>query len=199
MKILIGTHNKNKFSQFKRIFAGLNQDIELLSLNDLDIQEDVEENSDILLENAKKKAKYYGEKSGLLTLSDDLGLFIDALGGEPGVHAKRWLAGTEKDRYLKILERMQGVPIEKRTCRYKGTLVLYNPEKKEFWTFESNLEGTIAKEPKEGKGFGYDPVVIIAGYNEYYSQFDDKERNRVSHRGLGVKELLKHLFGGVSE
>ncbi len=191
MKILIGTHNKNKFSQFKRIFEALDKDIELLSLNDLNIREDVNEDSDILLENAKKKAKYYGEKSGLLTLSDDLGLFIDALGGEPGVHAKRWLSGTDKDRYTKILERMKDVPQEKRTCRYKAVLVTYVPEEKNLWVYEQSLEGTIAISPKEGMGFGYDPIVIING--KYYSEFTDDERFKVSHRGVGAKKLLEHL------
>jgi XTP/dITP diphosphohydrolase len=193
MKILLGTHNENKFRQFKKIFNSLDKSIELFSLNDLGINEEVEEDSDILSENAKKKAKYYGEKSGLLTLSDDLGLFIEALNGDPGVHAKRWLLGTDKDRYMKILERMEGVPEEKRNCYYRGTLVLYNPEKKEFWTFEGDLNGKIAAIPKEGSGFGYDPIVIIDGYNEYYSQFDDQERNKVSHRGLGVKKMLEYL------
>ena len=197
MKILIGTHNKNKFGQFKKIFEGLNESIELLSLDDLNIQEDVEESSDILLENAKKKAKYYGEKSGLLTVSDDLGLFIDALGGDPGVEAKRWLSGTDRDRYMKILEKLKDVPAEKRTCRYKAVLAAYIPEKKDFWIYEQNLEGQIADGPKEGSGFGYDPIVVIGG--KYYSQFTDKERFKVSHRGLGAKELLKYLFGGADK
>jgi XTP/dITP diphosphohydrolase len=197
MKILIGTHNKNKFGQFERIFEGLDKNIELLSLNDLNIQEDVEEDSDVLLENAKKKARYYGEKSGFLTLSDDLGLFVDALGGEPGVHAKRWLSGTDKDRYIKILERMEGVPAGKRTCRYKAVLVAYIPEEKDFWIYEQSLEGEIADRPKEGVGFGYDPIVIING--KYYSEFSDEERFKAGHRGLGAKKLLKHLFSSFGK
>jgi XTP/dITP diphosphohydrolase len=191
MKILIGTHNKNKFSQFKRAFDVFHAGIELLSLNDLKIAEEIEEDSDSLSENAKKKAKFYGKRSGLLTLSDDLGLFIDALGGDPGVHAKRWLSGTDKDRYLKILERMKDVPEVKRICRYKSVLAAYFPDKNDFWLYEQALEGKIAKIPKEGIGFGYDPIVIING--KYYSQFSDKERFKVSHRGLGAKALLDYL------
>src|SRR4030042_3267476 len=109
MKILIGTNNENKFNQFKRAFNSINPDIELCSLKELGITDDVEEDSDNLLENAKKKAKYYGEKSGMLTLSDDLGFFVDALNGEPGIHAKRWCFGTDRDRYIMILERMKDV------------------------------------------------------------------------------------------
>lgn len=191
MIILIGTHNEDKLNQFKTAFKLLNADIELLSLNDLEIAEDVEEDSENLLDNAKKKAKYYGEKSGMLTLSDDLGFFVDALGGEPGIHAKRWHSGTEKEKYMKILERMKNVPQDKRTCRYKSALVAYNPARKDFWIYEQDLKGIIAQEPKEGRGFGYDPIVIIRG--KYYSEYTDEERYKVSHRGLGIKEFLNRL------
>ncbi len=191
MKILIGTHNKNKLDQFKRIFERLGSNIELLSLDDLGIQEDVEEDNDNLLDNAKKKAEHYGEKSKILTLADDTGLFVDALNGEPGVHTKRWHSGGDKDRYMKILEKMKDIPKEKRNCHYEGVLVLYDPDKKSLWVYEQNLEGIIASAPHEGNGFGYDPIVIISG--KYYSEFTDEERYKVSHRGLGVKELLKYL------
>ncbi len=191
MKILIGTNNENKFNQFKRVFNNLNPDIELCSLKELGIADDVEEDSENLLDNAKKKARYYGEKSGMLTLSDDLGFFVDALDGEPGTHAKRWHFGTDKERYMKILERMGNIPEGKRTCRYKSALAVYDPKKKDFWAYEQDLEGKIANEPREGNGFGYDPIVIING--KYYSEYTDEERYKVSHRGLGVKELLKRL------
>ena len=191
MKILIGTNNENKFNQFKRVFNNLNPDIELFSLRDLGIADDIEEDNENLLDNAKKKARYYGEKSGMLTLSDDLGFFVDALNGEPGTHAKRWHLGTDRERYMKILEMMKDMPEEKRICRYKSALAVYDPAKKDFWAYEQDLEGKIANEPREGNGFGYDPIVIING--KYYSEYTDEERYKVSHRGLGVKELLKRL------
>lgn len=193
MEILIGTNNKDKLGQFTKIFESLDNSIKLFSLEDFRIKDDVEEDSGNLLDNAKKKAKYYGEKSKTPTLADDTGLFIDALNGEPGIHSRRWLLGTEKDRYNKILERMKNIPQEKRTCRYKGVLVFYDPAEKDFWTYEQDLEGIIADRPKEGSGFGYDPIVIIKGYNKYYSEFSDKERFQISHRGLGVKKLLEYL------
>lgn len=192
-KILIGTNNKDKLKQFLRIFRKLNADVELLSLRDLGITDDIEENSDNLLDNAKKKAKYYGEKSKMLTLADDTGLFVDALNGEPGVHSKRWHFGTDKDRYIKILGRMKNIPKEKRTCRYTGVLVVYDPKMKEFWTYQNNLEGRIADEPVEANGFGYDPIFICAEYDKYYSQLTDTERDVISHRGPGLKELLQYL------
>ena len=193
MRLLIGTNNKNKLKQFKDIFKNLDENLELLSLEDLEIEDDVEEDSDNLLENAEKKARYYGEKSNIPTLADDTGLFIDALNGEPGTHSRRWLSGTDKDRYMKILERMNKIPKEKRTCYYKGTLVFYNPINKKLWKYEQNVEGVIANTPKEGEGFGYDPIVIIKNTNRYYSDFSEEEKAEISHRGLGAKELLKNL------
>jgi len=193
MKILIGTNNNNKLRQFRNIFKDLNGNIELLTLADLNIKDDVEEDSDKLLENAEKKAKYYGEKSNIPTLADDTGLFIDSLGGEPGLHSKRWFSGTDKDRYMKILEKMKGVAEEKRTCHYAGALVFYNPTNKKIWRYEQNVDGIIATSPKEGEGFGYDPIVIIKNTGRYYSDFSEEEKAEISHRGLGIKELLKHL------
>lgn len=192
MKILIGTNNENKLKQFARIFENLGSDIELASLKDVNITDDVKEDKDNLLDNAKKKAQFYGELSKMLTLADDTGLFIDALNGEPGIHAKRWHEGTEKERYLKILEKMKGIPKEKRTCRYTGVLAVYNPEEKSFWTFENNLEGTIADEPFEESGFGYDPIFISTKYDKYYSQLTNEERDAISHRGVGVGEFMRY-------
>jgi XTP/dITP diphosphohydrolase len=191
MKILIGTNNENKLNQFRRIFKNLGSDIELVSLKDFGITDDVEEDADNLLDNAKKKAQFYGELSKMLTLADDTGLFIDALDGEPGIHAKRWHEGTEKERYLKILEKMKNIPKEKRTCRYTGVLAVYNPEKKNFWTFENNIEGAIANEPLEESGFGYDPIFISTHYDKCYSRMSDAERDAISHRGVGVEEFIK--------
>jgi len=191
MKILIGTNNENKLKQFQRIFRNLGSDIELISLKEVGITSDAEEDEDNLLANAKKKAKFYADVSGMITLADDTGLFIDALGGEPGVHAKRWHEGTEKDRYLKIMERMKDISNEKRNCRYNGVLAVYNPETQEFWTHESSLEGIIANKPMEANGFGYDPIFISTAFNKYYSQLTDEERDSISHRGLGINKFLK--------
>lgn len=193
MKILIGTNNENKLKQFARIFNNLESDIELVSLKEAGITDDVEEDQDNLLDNAKKKAQFYGELSKMLTMADDMGLFIDALDGEPGIHAKRWHEGTEKERYLKILELMKDIPKGKRTCRYTGVLAVYNPKDETFWRFENNVEGTIADEPLEGGGFGYDPIFITAEYNKYYSQLTDEEKDAISHRGAGAKEFVKAM------
>lgn len=191
MKLLIGTNNKNKLTQFQKLFKELAKDIEVLAPADLGITDDVIEDGETLLENAERKVKFYSEKSGLSTLADDTGLFIDALNGEPGLHSRRWISGTDKDRYTKVLEKMKNIPEEKRTCRYTGVLVFCDPKNKEFWKHKYDLEGVIATTPKEGSGFGYDPIVIVNG--KYYSQLSEEERLKINHRGIGVKELLRYL------
>jgi XTP/dITP diphosphohydrolase len=191
MRILLGTKNNNKLEQFKKIFKGLDDSFELVSLADLKIEDDVEEDSEDLLENATKKAKYYGEKSGFCTLADDTGLFIDSLNGEPGTHSRRWLSGSDKDRYMKVLERMKDIPKSKRTCRYTGALAFYNPGSKKLWEYQQDLEGVVSERSKEGKGFGYDPIIIING--RYYSEYTEEEKAQISHRGKGVKSLLEYL------
>lgn len=193
MKILIGTNNKNKLKQFIRIFNSLTKDIELLSLQDVGISNDVKEDGGSLLNNAKKKAKYYGEKSKILTLADDTGLFIDALNGEPGINSKRWHNGTDKDRYMKVLEKMKDVSKTKRTCRYTGVLALYDPGKKKFWTYKKDLEGIVADKPLDKNGFGYDSIFFCTKYKKYYSQLIDSERDTISHRGPGIRELVDYL------
>ncbi|OGI36036.1 MAG: hypothetical protein A2283_09815 [Lentisphaerae bacterium RIFOXYA12_FULL_48_11] len=189
MKILIGTNNENKLNQFRRIFRNLGFDTELVSLKDVGITDDVEENEDSLLENAKKKAKFYAEKSNLLTLADDTGLFVDVLNGEPGLHAKRWHDGTELDRCHKLLERLKDIPEEKRTCRYAGVLAVYNPKTKEFWNYENNIEAVISDDFKGDLGFGYDPIFKLEN-GKHYAELTDEERDVISHRGLGIKSYL---------
>lgn len=194
MKFLIATNNQNKLTQFKRIFKKYLPKVEIVSLKDVGITQDVKEDQETLIENAKKKAKFFGQKSGLITISDDTGLFIDALNGEPGLHSKRWLEGTDQERNIKILEIMQDLPDPERNCRYTGALALYNPQKDLFWIFEDSLEGRISKTVNtDGLGFGYDPIFISLAYNKYYSDLTDQERDDISHRGLGIKKLAKQI------
>jgi len=191
LDILVGTNNKNKLEQWRRIFGKHIPGAKLFSLEDLGIVQDVEEDAETLRGNAEKKARFFGDIAKMMTVSDDTGLYIDALNGEPGLHAKRWLEGTDTDRNNKILERMAGLSQEKRTCRYIGALAIYDPKENKMWTFESALEGGIAEKPVEGVGFGFDPIFITESYGKFYSQLTDNERDAISHRGLGIAEYAK--------
>lgn len=193
MKILIATGNQNKLDQFKRIFENLGSDIELLSLNDVKIFDDVEEDQETLLGNAKKKAKFYAEKSGLPALSDDFGIFVDVLDGFPGVNSKRWLEGSDRDRCYALIEKLKNFPKEEWTAKYIGAVVLYNPEKKNFWENESEAKGVVIDELRGDQFFGYDSVFESKLIGKTFAELTDEERMRVGHRSLGVKSLLKYL------
>ena len=194
MKILIGTNNQNKLAQYRRVFAEADFDAEILSLADLKIDFDVEEDGENLLHNAQKKAREYGEMSGLLTMADDTGLFVDALDGEPGVHAKRWHAGTEYDRCLKLLERLKDVPTEQRSARYIGVVATYDPQNKKDWFWETTAEGFIVDDVDKMKGdsgFGYDPILHVARFGKNYAELSNEEIDLISHRTNGIREFIK--------
>ncbi|MFC1623437.1 non-canonical purine NTP pyrophosphatase [Patescibacteria group bacterium] len=193
MKILIATGNKGKLDQFKRIFDYLGSDIELLSLKDVGIFDDVSEDQETLLGNARKKAKFYAEKSGLPALSDDFGIFVDALGGFPGVHSKRWLEGSDEDRCHAIIEKLKDFSREEWTAKYIGAVVLYDPEKEEFWENEHILEGSVSGDFSDSGSFGYDPIFVPVGGDKCLADVSDAERDFMIHRGVGIKTLLEYL------
>ena len=187
MKILIGTNNAHKFKDYKDAFLTYTPEIELCSPADLNIKGEPEEDDETLLGNAIKKAKFFGEKSGLITIADDTGLFVDALDGEPGLHTKRWHAGTDHDRCVKLLERLKG---KDRTARYKWGFAAYNPQNKNVWTFECEVEGFVSDEFRERGGFGYDKMFQLAGMDKHYSELTRQELVEIGGRGMAVKELI---------
>jgi len=190
-KILIGTNNPNKFKQFKAAFKKYAPEIKILNPADLGITEDVEEDGDNLLDNAKKKAQFFAEKSGLITMGDDTGLFVDALNGEPGLHSKRWHEGTDIERNHKMIERLKG--IENRKARYIGVLAVYDPETKEFWNYEGRVEGEIADEFRGWNGHGYDAIFKTDHFGKHYAELSDEEESQISHRYRGVKAFIEYL------
>jgi XTP/dITP diphosphohydrolase len=190
MKILIGTNNLNKFDKFKIAFEAYAPEIKLFKPSDLGIKGDHKEDADTLLENATKKAKFFGEESKMMTISDDTGVFVDALGGEPGIHAKRWHEGTEHERCIKLLERLKNVPDEKRTAHYGWAFAVYNPHNKKLWTFEYNLNGFMSSEFRDRGGFGYDKMFNLPQANKHYSELSNEELNEFGGRGRAVKELV---------
>jgi len=194
MKLLIATTNKNKLDQFREIFKMQGADFELVSLKDIGNADDVEEDKETLMENAKKKAKYFGEKSGLISLSDDTGLFVDALDGAPGLHSKRWHAGTDLDRCLKLQEMLKDIPEEERACRYIGALAVYDPKANKFFEFEEKVEGYITDDFRGDADFGYDKIFHSVYFDKNYAELSEEEKAQISHRGNGIREYLNRTL-----
>lgn len=182
LKLLIATHNQGKVREYAHILGGL--PLRLLSLAEAGVREIVEESGQTYAENAALKAKAYARASGLLTLADDSGLEVDALGGEPGVRAARYagedVSDEERVRYL--LSRLEGVPWERRTARFVCVIALATPECS-LRLFDGACEGLIALTPCGDRGFGYDPVFYLPSLDKHMAELSLEDKTRASHRG----------------
>lgn len=200
MKILLATRNKNKAREVARILSEYRDklgEIELLTLDDAGITEDVEENGSSFEENAMIKARA-GAASGLVTLADDSGIEVDALGGAPGIYSARFAGGHGDDaaNNALLLEKLAGVPWEKRTARYAVAIACVLPDGSTF-TVRGTTEGLILNEYDGEGGFGYDPLFWSLDLKKSFGRATPDEKNAVSHRGravrLAAEELIRRL------
>jgi XTP/dITP diphosphohydrolase len=195
-KILVATTNPGKVAELR---AMLDIDVELVGLSDFEGIGEVEEDGETFAENARKKAIGYAQATGLWTIADDSGLVIDALDGAPGVRSARFSGEKESDRTLldhknmaKVLELLDGVPAEKRTCRFMCCLCLTSPEKVLIET-QGKLEGVITEKESGTNGFGYDPIFLVPDLNKTVAQLTAEEKNALSHRGNAIRKLVPML------
>lgn len=193
IKLLIATRNKGKLSEIRHLLPE-NKFI-LLTLDDTGIKNNVRETGRSFEENAVLKAREYGKLSKLLTLAEDSGLEVDALGGKPGVFSARYVKGTDTDRLNKVLEELKDVPVEKRTARFITVAALYNPKSGRIDTFRGISEGFITDAPLGVNGFGYDPIFNNSDLGKTNAQATAEEKNSVSHRARALAELKSFLIG----
>jgi XTP/dITP diphosphohydrolase len=195
MRLLIATHNRGKLIEYQEMFAALPFD--LVTLDDVGIRDDVEETGATFAENARLKAIAYARQSGLLTLADDSGLQVDALGGAPGVQSKRY-AGANKsdaDRIVFLLDKLRDVPPGKRAARFRCAIALATPDGA-LWETDGACEGEIAFAPRGENGFGYDPIFHVAARGVRMAELSTAEKNRVSHRARAAekaREILQEI------
>ena len=207
-ELIIATSNSGKIREIQDILVDI--PLKIKSLSDIGLDIDVDENGKTFEENAILKAKTIGEKTGLLTLADDSGLEVDALGGKPGVNSARYAEGTDLDRINKLLKELKDILKEKRAARFRCVIALYiplsHPESRfdrdegslissvqndnveKIVTFKGVSEGYITEKPVGSNGFGYDPVFYLPELGKTSAQLTLKEKNRVSHRS---KALIK--------
>ena len=196
--LLIATRSKGKYPEIVAALKGIAFD--LLSLNDLpDLPADynVEEPANTFEGNAIIKAMTVGKKTGLLTLADDSGLEVDALGGRPGVFSARYTPGTDRDRYEKLLSEMLGIPDNLRTARFRTIIAIYDPATDKIRLTEGVFEGRILREPVGEHGFGFDPVFYSDEVGKTNAQLTVDEKNAIDHRGKALrmaKEILHTDF-----
>jgi len=188
MKLVFATNNKHKI---KEISEMTRSHIELMSLRDVNISEDIPEEEPTLEGNALFKARYIYQKSGLDVFADDTGLEVYALHGAPGVHSARY-AGESKDSAANIEKLLASLEKENdRRARFRTVIALILDGKE--YLFEGVVEGTIIKEKRGSDGFGYDPVFIPDGYRKTFAEMDLSIKNTISHRANAFKKLLSFL------
>jgi XTP/dITP diphosphohydrolase len=195
--LLLATTNLHKLEEYRAIFSDI--PFRLLSLRDVQLDLDVEETGATFTENAELKALAYAHASGMLSLADDSGLEIDALGGAPGVYSARF-AGTETsyaERFRIILEQLRDFPIGQRTARFRCAITIAEPSGY-YQTVEGTLEGEIALAPRGEHGFGYDPIFFVPELGRTTAELAPEQKNKISHRGRAAQlaaTLLKHWQG----
>ena len=188
MKLLLASQNKHKIVEISHIFNGY--EIELIDLSFFNDQDEVVENGKTFLENAIIKAKYYAHKYQMITISDDSGLAVDALGGKPGIYSKRYSGGLDIDNNQKLLDEMK--LIKNRKAQFTSVIVIYFPDGHIFH-YEGSIEGLIAYEPKGSNGFGYDPIFYLPNYDKHMAELDMEIKNKISHRAQALKQVKEHL------
>jgi XTP/dITP diphosphohydrolase len=197
MQILVATRNQGKLREYSDLLSGLRangQPLEWVTLTDLGIEWEVEETGATFEENARLKARTYAGESGLLTLADDSGLVVDALGGAPGVYSARYGGAGLDDvgRYRLLLRSLAGKPAEQRSARFRCVVAVATPEG-ELYTSDGVVEGQIGVEPKGSYGFGYDPVFIVQGYGVTMAELPPEVKNRISHRAQALRAVQPTL------
>lgn len=196
-KLLIATTNPGKILEYKEIFKQLKLSLELVSLKDLDLdREKVEEDRATFEENAVKKAKFYCQKSGLPTLADDGGIEIDALNGEPGVKSRRWpgYEATDKELIKMTLEKLKGLPKEKRGAQLRCSIAISFPGDKKVHLFEGVLRGFIM-EKSIGiiPGFPFRSLFYLPEIGKILGELSMEEEAKIAHRKKVVEKALPIL------
>lgn len=195
--LLLATTNQNKLREYAAIFGGLG--IQLLSLRDVEIHEDVEETGATFAENAQLKAEFYLSRSGLAVLADDSGLEVAALGGEPGVYSHRYAGpeATDADRNAFLLKKLEGVPLHARLARFVCVIALARPDQ-EVVLVEGVLPGVIEFAPRGNHGFGYDPLFYLVDENKTLAELPPERKNQISHRAQAAQAAREVLEGWVA-
>jgi XTP/dITP diphosphohydrolase len=189
-QLVIATGNRHKGREMVEILgvALSGTGIEILTLADFPgVDADVEETGSTFVENAAIKARAAAEATGRVCIADDGGLVIDALGGEPGIHSKRFLGADTPfpEKMARILELMGGVEEEKRTCRFVCAVAICTPDGR-LVECSGVCEGRIAHEMRGEFGFGYDPIVFIPEAGKQMAELRPAEKHRISHRGKAL-------------
>lgn len=196
-RLIFATGNQNKMREIREILADL--PVEILSMKEAGIEADIVEDGKTFEENAIIKAKAIMELTGELVLADDSGLEIDYLNKEPGIYSARYM-GEDTSYRIKnasLIERLAGVPDEKRTARFVCAIAATFPDGT-VKTTEGVIEGRIGYEERGENGFGYDPIFYVPEFGCTTAELSEEQKNAVSHRGKALEKMREILKESVS-
>ncbi len=192
-RLLLATGNKHKLDELKSLFQDL--PYELVSPSEIGIDTRVDESGSSFEENARLKAVAFAASSHLLSLADDSGLEVDALGGEPGVLSARYagIDATDAKRIDFLLSRLKGIPEGKRRATFRCVIAIAKPEGN-VHLFTGECRGIIAFKPGGKGGFGYDPIFYLPQLSKTMAELPQKEKNGISHRGRAAAKAHSFLL-----
>ena len=191
-KIVFATGNKGKVKEIQMILADLG--VEVTTMKEEGIFVDVEENGTTYEENAMIKAREVAKYTDAIVIADDSGLEIDYLNKEPGIYSARYM-GEDTSYRIKnnnLIDRLTGIPDEKRTARFVCAIAAVLPDGRELTT-TGVIEGRIGYEERGENGFGYDPIFYVPEFGKTTAELTEEEKNMVSHRGRALKIMKEEL------
>ena len=186
-KLVFATNNLHKLEEVSAI---LGNQIELLSLNDINCHTDIPETADTLEENALLKSRFIYENYGMNCFADDTGLEVEALEGAPGVYSARY-AGDGHNSEANMIKLLDNLKEKKnRKAQFRTAISLIDGKE---YLFEGIIKGEIGTIKKGDSGFGYDPIFVPEGYNETFAELGSDIKNKISHRALAINKLCEFL------
>ncbi len=201
MKIVIATGNSHKVLELSALFGKYNtQNHTFVSMKEAGFSGEIIEDADTFEGNALIKARAVCKATGCIAIADDSGLCVDALNGEPGIYSARYAGdgATDDANNKKLLEKLENVPLKKRTARFCCVIAGVFPDGKEV-VARGECEGIIGLQ-KQGKGdFGYDPLFYYEPFGKTFAEMTDSEKNSVSHRGRAVENFAREFFGVLTK
>jgi XTP/dITP diphosphohydrolase len=188
-RLVLASNNPGKIREFRDLLGG---QVDILSLKDLGIQSP-DETESTFLGNAAIKARFLHDITGEVTLADDSGLIVDALGGRPGVQSARYAGdhGDDAANRARLLEQMEGIPPDERTARFVAAIVVVD-RAGEMFSVEGACEGTIGYGERGANGFGYDSLFVLAT-GQTMAELTSAEKSLISHRGNATRRILPSL------
>jgi len=193
-KFIVATKNKGKLNEISEILADFPYDV--VSMEQVGIDDDIEETGKTFEENALIKALEINKLTGQIVIADDSGLEVDFLDGAPGIYSARFAGegATDQDKNNKLLSLLKDVPFEKRTARFVCVIAVVFADGSNF-TVRGTCEGHIAFAPEGTNGFGYDPIFYVPEYSMTTAKMTSEMKHQISHRGKALRQMVGKLRG----